>query len=529
MRVMLDRLLVAVIGLVLSGAGVGGCTTRLAMPELGSFYTDAAMRHGPGRNPVIVIPGVLGSRLIDPASDTVVWGAFGPGSASPNTAEGARLIALPMRIGVPLNELTDPVVADGALDRVRFSIFGLPIELEAYADILATLGVGGYMDQTLGEASAVDYGSDHYTCFQFDYDWRRDNAENAAKLLAFIEEKRAFVQQHLAEDFGGSPENYDVKFDLVAHSMGGLLTRYMLRYGDVPPDVALEQGVTWKGAEHVDRVILVAPPNAGSVNALIRLIEGIKPSPLHARYDAALLGTMPGIYQLLPRDRHERVLPPWGLDRRYRQDPDGNLFSIKPMAAANEGPFRLSLPPPGYEPVRLGPFSVLDASYWQLLEWGLLDPAHERSLQRMLPDIEGAAERRAVALDHVRKCLELAEQFQRCLDVPAALPEGVTLTLFAGDAVETEDRVVLGDGGIKRVFTAMGDGAVTRAAALMDEQMNVPANADRWQPRLLTPIDWSGVTFLSSDHLGLTSDPTFSDNLLHLLLQTPYELPAAAP
>ena len=209
-----------------------------------------------------------------------------------------------MRLGEPLEQLTDTVVPDGALDRVRLSVLGLPVELKAYAQILATLGVAGYTDQTLGSLNAIDYGTDHYTCFQFDYDWRRDNVESAAKLLAFVEEKRAFVQQHLAEDFGGLPDDYDVKFDIVAHSMGGLLTRYMLRYGDAPPPPeGVEPTVTWAGAEHVERVVLVGTPNAGSVLSLIQLIEGTKPSPFHARYDAALLGTMPSIYQLLPRDR----------------------------------------------------------------------------------------------------------------------------------------------------------------------------------------------------------------------------------
>ena len=41
--------------------------------------------------------------------------------------------------------------------------------------LLGVLGVGGYRDMDLGLAGAIDYGTDHFTCFQFDYDWRRDN------------------------------------------------------------------------------------------------------------------------------------------------------------------------------------------------------------------------------------------------------------------------------------------------------------------------------------------------------------------
>ena len=53
-----------------------------------------------------------------------------------------------------------------------------------------------------GLAGEVDCGDDHFTCFQFDYDWRRDNVENAKRLLAFIEEKRAYVQEQDAKRYG---------------------------------------------------------------------------------------------------------------------------------------------------------------------------------------------------------------------------------------------------------------------------------------------------------------------------------------
>ena len=81
--------------------------------------------------------------------------------------------------------MRDEVRPDGVLDRVRLKLVGVPVELRAYVNILATLGVGGYRDQLLGEAGAVDYGSLHYTCFQFDYDWRRDNVENAKRLAEY--------------------------------------------------------------------------------------------------------------------------------------------------------------------------------------------------------------------------------------------------------------------------------------------------------------------------------------------------------
>jgi hypothetical protein len=189
---------VALVGLL----PAAGCVTSPGGPDLGGLYNEAAQYHDETRNPIVVIPGILGSKLVDDASGRIVWGAFGGGSVNPKRAADARLLAHPMGEGVALRDLRDTVRSDGALDRVRVELLGLPIQLDAYVQILGTLGVGGYRDEQLGMAGAVDYGDDHFTCFQFDYDWRRDIAENAARLDAFLEEKRAYVQEERRKRFG---------------------------------------------------------------------------------------------------------------------------------------------------------------------------------------------------------------------------------------------------------------------------------------------------------------------------------------
>ena len=40
-----------------------------------------------------------------------------------------------------------------------------------------------------------------------------------------------------------------------------------------------------------------------------------------------------------------------------------------------------------------------------------------------------------------------------------------------------------------------------------------------WTPGLQSPIEWSRVYFLFTDHLGLTKDVHFADNILYLLLE----------
>lgn len=459
-----------------------GCGGSHAVADLGSIYDRSAQWHGPERNPVILIPGILGSKLIDSAGGTVVWGAFSGGYADPGEAEGARLIALPMAEGSTLAELKDGVRPGGVLENLRVKFLGLPFAVDAYVNILTTLGIGGYVDAALAEAYPVDYGDDHFTCFQFDYDWRRDNVENARRLHRFIQEKRTYVQGELERRFGMS--DVDVKFDIVAHSMGGLVAHYYLRYGDQPlPDDGSDPIVTWAGARNVEKVVMIAPPNLGSVEALVQLTEGKKFGLLQPRYEPALLGTMPSLYQLLPRSRHRTVTT---------MDSEA--------------------------------VDLLDPALWVANGWGLADPDQDPVLAELLPQEAGAETRGRIARDHLGKCLDRAARFQRALDSPAPAPDNLEFCLFAGDAEPTAARVVVDPATGKVTVTgrAPGDGTVLRTSVLADER---PANA--WSPHLVSPIDWHSVVFLFTDHLGLTRDPEFTDNLLYLLLEAPRKTTAA--
>ncbi|MEL7089639.1 MAG: hypothetical protein AAGL98_14555 [Planctomycetota bacterium] len=267
----------------------------------------------------------------------------------------------------------------------------------------------------------------------------------------------------------------------------------MLRYGDADlPDDGSTPAVTWAGAEHVDRVVLVATPSGGSIDALVQLVSGTKFSPIHSRYEAATLGTMPSIYQLLPRDRHGRT---------------------QPVAAFHE---------PGAAGVE--PLALFDLQTWKKHGWGLADtrPRAVRQLARLMPDTP-EDRRPAAALDHLEKCLDRARRFHAALDQAAALPDKISLSLYAGDGVPTHDVAYVNDRGrIVRFARTPGDGTVTRESALMDERVG-----GVWSPHLVSPIDWTDVNFLFTDHIGLTADPVFADNVLHLLLESPNRIDPA--
>ncbi len=452
------------------------CGPAQHVPDLGNLYNELAMHEDPHRNPIIVIPGVLGSKLVDQDSGDIVWGAFGLGQVDPNTSKGARLVALPMAPGQPLRELHDNVRSAGALDRINFNFLGFPLQLDAYYHILQTLGVGGYRDEALGMAGAIDYGEGHYTCFQFDYDWRRDIVESAKNLDRFIQEKTRYVQEETEKRFGIKLEK--VKFDIVAHSMGGLVARYYLRYGaaDLPEDGSLPE-LTWAGARHVDHLILIGTPNAGSLGSLQNLISGVSPATLFPHYSAAVLGTMPSMYELLPRARHLPLL---------REDG---------------------------QPVE----DLYDPELWKKQQWGLADPEQDHILKLLLPEVESREQRLEIALDHQAKALRRARQFTSAIDTPAKPPASLKLLLIAGDAEKTKMTARIGpEGGIKIIKTGPGDGTVLRSSTLMDERM-----ADNLQSRLISPVHWDQVLFIFSDHLGLTKDPAFTDNILYFLLESP--------
>jgi len=456
-----------------------GCARSLSAPNLGDLYGEPARYHSADRNPVIVIPGILGSKLRQAGTNAAVWGAFTPDAADPTTAEGARLVGLPMRTGAKLSELTDDVEPAGVLDRVKLQVFGLPISVRAYANILATLGVGGYRDELLGRSGAIDYGGEHYTCFQFDYDWRRDNVENARRLHEFILSRRNYVCGKIKERFRVERDN--VRFDIVAHSMGGLVARYYLMYGGADlPDEGPIPAPSWEGAKHVERVVLVGTPNAGSAEAVIELVNGADFGAVLPAYPPAVLGTMPSIYQLLPRSRH------------------------RPLVSA----------------VRNQPVDVdsMSPETWETFGWGLADPAADRWLSKLLPEERDPARRREIALDHQRKCLARAVRFAAALDQPATPPDPVQLYLFAGDAKQTPQTVAVPSGGGPVTVAAYGpgDGTVVRSSALLDERMG-----RSFSPELKSPIPWRQVTFLFDDHIGLTRDPAFTDNVLYLLLERP--------
>lgn len=473
------------LGPILVLVALVACTPEPRLPDLESIYQDAAMSgQRSERRPLIGIPGTLGSRLVDTVSGRTIWGGGGSRgiSADPEDPDEYRLIALPIPdIGAPLINATDTVQPAGVLEVAMIEILGVPVDLEVYAGIDRTLRAGGFQflspgSDAPGDADPADAAAAAASgIYRFDYDWRRDLIETAHRFGRYVQERRRELaaMRRVPED--------EIKFDLIAHSMGGLLARYFLMHGFAAPDLtdpaAPLPPVTWAGAQYFSRVIFVATPNAGSIIALDNLINGKELGPFQPVFPAVLLGTHHSVYQLMPRPRHLRV--------------------------------------------RLGDrgfADLYDPALWREQGWGLADPAAQEQLAWMMPEEPDADARRRRALAHQARLLNRARLFHRMMDRWAPPPDGIDMFLVVGGGFETPSTATIdpATGTFTIDGVEEGDGVVLRASALLDEAQggDVPRE-DRF------PLRFDSTLFLPDEHVELTKNPIFGDNLLYWLLDAP--------
>lgn len=433
-------------------AWCGGCAMTKRF-KIDRIHQKAAARQE--RTPVIFIHGFVGAKLRNRTTNEMVWGKF------VNAIKRGRTEQLSLPI-------TSPIMRENRDDLVPYEIYDKVAGVDFYAAILDSLTeAGGY---TMGDINDPRPGEN---CFVFYYDWRRDNVESAAGLGRAI----GRIKNRL-----GDPE---LRFDIVAHSMGGLIAEYYLKYGTVDVLADPAASPTYAGARDINRMVLIGTPRRGTMTALEALHTGISRS-----LDPAALFTMPSIYQLLPNDSATHFVDPRG----------------KPIDV-----------------------DLFDAHTWVRYGWSIFNTG------------KGSNEARRAEVRFLQSALDRAVAFHHALDRGDGGISPVPMHIFGSDCVPTLDRAILhetrsgyallfddetapgrSNRDLDRVLFVPGDGTVTAGSllALDDPEHRTPAYLSSRSP---------ASTYLFCETHGLLpSHRGFQDNLFHVLFHSPAPRPVSA-
>lgn len=441
---------------------VSGCATVAPRTDLQRLYATQA--GNPDQPPVVVIHGALGSRLQDPLTGEEHW-PRSLGSVAFSDYRALRLDIDP----VSLTPLPTGSVANG----ITQSIGGV----DFYGQLLSTLeDAGGYSAADPG--TPATHGEKRY--YPFIYDWRQDNVDTVRLLDEFIEDIR--------QDY----RDPDLKVDVVAHSMGGMITRYFARYGtqDVLDDNDFP--VNQAGAKKIRRVILLGTPNLGSIGALRTLIRGFKIGL--GVVPPEVVATFPSTYQVLPH-----AINDWFLSM------DGT-------------------------PLQRDQFSV--EAFWKRFRYSVYSDAVKDSIHKQYEDPAEADAYLALLQRYFEKHIERARRFSWSLTVPVHDPQ-VRFIVFGGDCLLTPARSVVEQIGDKwelrltpaeivsplpgvdydRLMLEPGDGRVTKASLIAKRTIDPTVARHEFS---FFPMDYP--VFLCERHIRLTRNIDFQNNLLHALL-----------
>lgn len=236
---------------------VNSLSENLIFPASSSSQYYVAL--GPQKTPVIIIPGIMGSKIEE-------RNGSGFNQLFPKFFESQQ-IKLKNHIGYgnPISER--PIVATDILRTYAFKDF--------YGTLINTL-TGPYRGYKLYNvnnpnqrtAAGCDFSlqNDNANLYIFPYDWRSGNEQSARDLRDFIV---CIGQRH------GGINNPNFKVNIIAHSMGGLVARrYILEglYGtsqNYDPKVSkmVSLGTPWLGAPEI--ILTMEMGEKKGLNAMI--------------------------------------------------------------------------------------------------------------------------------------------------------------------------------------------------------------------------------------------------------------------
>lgn len=427
-----------------------------------------------GKPPVIVIPGLIGSELINKSTKETVWFDLG---RSKNDD-----LRLPISPNLAANK--DELIAGDILRNFKYLKF-LPAT-EIYQKLTESLEQTGGYKEGKWDAPAADGFQDTY--YVYPYDWRLDNVENARLLIRRIEALKKSLNRP------------DLRFNVIAHSMGGLIARYAARFGDADlPAGSRTIRPTWAGARHISKIFLIGTPNEGSVSALDSLINGFTPFDVRginipfvqsiSRYDTF---SIPAIYQLLPHGQTIRAF-------------DENLKRI--------------------------PIDIYNPQTWEKYGWATYQ--QDRFAKEFKPDEVASAR------IYFRSILQRTKRFHQSLDSVLSSPspvriyligseckptlEGIVIyrdkkewkTIFKPSSFKKSDGTKVNDRQLQAILNENGDGVVARSSLLTSDL----ESARRRRSGYKTALQAEDVFFTCETHNRLTGNAEVQKKMFETLLQ----------
>ena len=365
--------------LLLLSVATSGCISARKTPNLEKIFATA--RESKGKRPVVVIPGILGSELINPKTGEKVWP-----SAFRTSEEG-----LPISPNLEANR--DDLIPGKIVETAKLAKL-LP-EVYVYRDLLDALRkYGGYSE---GDWENPPADGDKDTFYVFAYDWRQDNVSNARLLVRRMERLKDKLKRP------------DLKFNIVAHSMGGLIARYAAMYGDTDlpaGDAAIRPA--WGGAVHIGKIVMIGVPNEGSADAFATLVEGYSVTegmrrrvPLLNKLTAEDAARTPSVFQLMPHAAAVKFL-------------DENL---KPIA-----------------------IDLYNVEVWKQYGWSAI---HTEEFRRRFMHSSGTNGEGDELDAYLAATLKRAQRFHQALDAERGADPPVVLLAIGGDCEETLNSPIL--------------------------------------------------------------------------------------
>jgi pimeloyl-ACP methyl ester carboxylesterase len=218
-----------------------GCVSVSPKPDLALLYRSSHLNDN--ASPIIIIPGLMGSTLVNEKGEEV-W----PKSAG-NLAFSR------------FDDLAGDIGHDGI---VPGRLFDSMAGIDFYATLQRTLEKVGHYEKSQAGNPVSPMMKNKRRYYVFLYDWRKSNFEAVNDLHVLIDKIRSDYR------------NPALKVDIIAHSNGGLIARYYLQYGPQAPKQRANPKPWQEGSARIRRIAMLGTPNLGSVISVSRLYQGFR-------------------------------------------------------------------------------------------------------------------------------------------------------------------------------------------------------------------------------------------------------------